>query len=228
MFHKRSPLLPVAVPIRQPMLSFQQKEFHKVEFPRRARLPNGNIFHSRECASRPEGFLYDREVRRTFLSYKKSLKQITLLEADILPWCHSNWLINSAHSTIYYHICHLVTAMEAVIPYSDSGMPSKVHSAKAPIPQSHHLRLSVMFCCCLLLFLIGFAYVAIYHTIGFCCCQVIIFRNFSSLSQCHRNPMLYRLGQFLNHSPWQQGSVAAFFRQQEAVACHWIKTTVYL
>ena len=133
----------------------------------------------------------------------------------------------------YYHTPALLTKAHSVAPtplLSPHGfrLPSKVHSAICAMPQSHHLRLSVMFCCCLLLFLIGFAYVAIYHTIGFCCCQVIIFRNFSSLSQCHRNPMLYRLGQFLNHSPWQQGSVAAFFRQQEAFACHWIKTTVYL
>ncbi len=109
--------------------------------------------------------------------HKKASSKLRLLEADILPWCHSNWLRCSALSIIYYHICHLVTAMEAVIPYSNSGMPSKVHSAKAPIPQSHRLRLSVMFCCCLLLFLIGFAYDGIYHTIGFYDCQEIIFQE---------------------------------------------------
>ena len=36
--------------VRRTFLSYE-KEFHKVEFSRRARLPNGNIFHARECAS---------------------------------------------------------------------------------------------------------------------------------------------------------------------------------
>ena len=66
--------IPTTVPT-VPSLTYllHEKEFHKVEFPRRARLPDGNIFHARECASRPEGLLYDRKVRRTFLSYNKEL-----------------------------------------------------------------------------------------------------------------------------------------------------------
>jgi hypothetical protein len=44
------------VPKRIHALSYE-KEFHKVEFSRRARLPNGNIFHARECASPGELFV---------------------------------------------------------------------------------------------------------------------------------------------------------------------------
>lgn len=163
-------------------------------------------------------------------SQKKSQIQFPVFETKYHPRYHSNWhkapLLRIQSYTPQGNGCGLRQFLLSL--NRISKLPSKVHSANSSLPQSHRLRLSVMFCCCLLLFLIGFAYVAIYHTIGFCCCQVIIFGNFPSLSQCHRNPMLYRPGQFLNHSPWQQGSVAAFFREQEAFACHWIKATVYL
>ena len=69
-----------------------EKEFHKVDFSHRARLSYGNIFHLRECASRPEGFLYDREVRRTFLSYKKQRIALSLKQIHCFPVCVMKFL----------------------------------------------------------------------------------------------------------------------------------------
>ena len=68
----------------------------------------------------------------------------TIIETNKNPRCHSNWLKSPLYT--YQHMCRMNNGcgIRRSLRNYLSGPPSKVHSAASLIPQSHHLRLSVL------------------------------------------------------------------------------------